>query len=126
MAIGMSYDQFWNGDYEAAKMYREAYKLKADEDNYKAWLHGRYIYEAIGAWVPLQRAFSKAKKPGDYPKEPYGISHKHMTEEEIEDAKHKKEDGQFLAFMAEWTNAVNKKFEAKGAEKVEQCSDSGN
>lgn len=121
MAIGMSYDEFWNGDYEAARMYREAYRLRADEANYQAWLHGRYIYEAIGAWVPLQRAFSKAKKPGDYPKEPYGYqaNKRHMTEEEIEDAKHKKEDGQFLAFMAEWTNAVNKKFETKEAEQSE-------
>ena len=126
MAIGMSYEEFWNGDYEAAKMYREAYFLKTDERNFQAWLQGRYIYEAIGAWVPLQRAFSKAKKPGDYPSEPYGMAHKELTEEEKEDAKHKKDDGKFKAFMAEWMNAVNRKFEDKAGEQVGRSKDSGN
>lgn len=40
-----------------------AYQNKIDNQNYEAWLHGRYVLESIAA------CFGKNSK---YPKQPYG------------------------------------------------------
>lgn len=79
MQYGMTYDEFWNGDTASHRMYRESYRLKVREANEMAWLQGRYVYDAIGAMVPVLRALSKAKKPGEYPKHPYDL----FTEDRI-------------------------------------------
>jgi len=71
MAIGMTYEQFWNGDNELPRMYRKAYELKMREANQLAWLQGAYVYEAIALLAPALRAFSKGKAR-DYPDKPFG------------------------------------------------------
>lgn len=72
MAIGMSYDEFWNGEPEMAKYYREANALRQKEKDYDLWLQGRYIYDALCAVSPILHAFAKnGTEPADYLKEPY-------------------------------------------------------
>ena len=55
MAMGVSYDEFWHGDYTKLKYYREAYKLKAKMNNSEAWLQGMYFYDAVS--TALNNAF---------------------------------------------------------------------
>ena len=55
--MGMSYEQYWDGNPGLAVVYREAYKLKREIANEQAWLQGLYIYDAFA--VCLANAFAK-------------------------------------------------------------------
>ena len=76
MSIGMSYDEFWNGDVSMVKAYRKAYELREKRRNQELWLQGMYVYEALCDASPLFRFTMKkgAIKPEPYVKEPYPIS----------------------------------------------------
>lgn len=58
MAMGMSYDEFWDAPPRRAIAYREAYKLKRMADNELAWLNGIYTFDAFA--VCLANAFAKS------------------------------------------------------------------
>ena len=62
MAMGMSYEQFWDGHPHLAVAYRKAYKLKREIENEQAWLQGLYMFDAFA--VCLANVFAKrgAKK----------------------------------------------------------------
>jgi hypothetical protein len=76
LSIGVTYEQYWYGVPEIAKMYREAHKLRRKRTNEELWLNGIYMAEAITATVG--NMFSKQKY--EYPTEP-----KPITEAEIEE-----------------------------------------
>lgn len=77
LAIGMSYDQFWNEDCLLTKYYREAYELKKKLKNEELWLQGMYFYEALCDVSPVLHAFAKkGTKPIKYPSEPYPLNEK--------------------------------------------------
>ena len=61
LAMGMTYEQYWDGDVSAHKAYRRAKKLRTIEINANAWLQGMYIYEALLDVGQYTKAFSKAK-----------------------------------------------------------------
>ena len=93
MSIGMSYDEFWNGDVLAVKAYRKAYELQEKRRNQELWLQGMYFYEALCDASPLFR-FSMKKgtiKPEPYPKEPYPITASDVREREEREARIKEE-----------------------------------
>lgn len=73
IAMGMTYEQFWDGDNEIPKMIRKAYEKQQDAKNREFWLQGMYFYEALCDVAPILRAFSKAKRPSPYAKEPYKL-----------------------------------------------------
>lgn len=73
MSYGMTYDEFWHGDVRAHRMYKKAHETKVTEQNTLNWILGSYVYQAIGAWSPILRAFSKARKPGEYLEHPFDI-----------------------------------------------------
>lgn len=64
MAMGMTPEQFWNGDTANFAAYREAYKVRNLKANEDAWLIGFYMLNALAATAPL------AKRRPEYPKEP--------------------------------------------------------
>ena len=51
LAMGMSYDQYWNQDSSLVKSYRKAFtmtqKWKYQEIDNAAWLNGRYVYLSL-------------------------------------------------------------------------------
>lgn len=78
LAMGMTPEEYWHGDVWLVKHYRKAQEIKNEEVNANAWLHGRYVYDAL--CVSLVNAFDgKGKK---YP-EPYNLHPKPKTAEEI-------------------------------------------
>ena len=102
MSIGMSYDEFWNGDVSAAKAYREADELREKRRNFELWLQGSYFFEALCDASPLFR-FSMKKgsiKPEPYVKEPYPITAAEVRERKEREARAKEERlrAQFTAF----------------------------
>lgn len=47
LAMGMSYEQFWDGEADMVISYRKAYELRQQEINNNAWLNGLYIWRAL-------------------------------------------------------------------------------
>ena len=93
MSIGMTYDEFWNGDVSLVEVYREAQELRDRRQNQSLWLQGMYIYEALCDASPLFR-FSMKKgmvKPEPYVKEPYPITAAEVREREEREARKREE-----------------------------------
>lgn len=104
MAMGMSYEEFWDKDVRLVEFYRKAERIKEKRRNEELWLQGAYIYEALCCASPLFRtSFSrKAVKPEPYAKEPYPITELEMRERKEREAKQKEErlKAEFQAFVA--------------------------
>lgn len=112
LSIGMSYDEFWNGDPELAVYYRKAEEIRNQRKNQELWLQGMYIYDALCDVAPILHAFGKkGTRARPYPKEPYPI-----TEKDTKSAKELKERTTYKkgrARMEAWMARTNKKFEGK-------------
>lgn len=109
MSIGMSYDDFWNGDVEMVKAYRKANELADKRRNFELWLQGSYFYEALCDASPLFR-FSMKKgsiKPEPYVKEPYPITAAEVREREERERKKKVE--RLKAEFARFAEQIQKK-----------------
>ena len=93
MSIGMSYDDFWNGDVSMVKAYRKAYELQEKRRNQELWLQGMYFYEALCDASPLFRFTMKKGtiKPEPYVKEPFPITAAEVREREEREARKKEE-----------------------------------
>ena len=70
MSIGMSYDEFWEGDAVLPKYYREAYEHRNTQRNQDFWMQGLYVYEAVSVVVgnALRKKGAKAE---NYPDKPH-------------------------------------------------------
>ena len=72
LALGMTYDQFWEQDSDLVKYYRKAQEIRFEEQNRLAWLQGMYVYEAIADIAPILHAFAKkGTKARKYSEKPY-------------------------------------------------------
>lgn len=113
ISIGMTYDQFWNQDSTMVIAYRRAHEMKLEEDNFRMWLQGRYVYDALCCVAPIFRAFSKAKKPIDYHDQPFMLK---TTYSEMRKKQQEQDSDQKARAMLEsFAVSFNKKFlEKKG------------
>lgn len=76
LAMGMSYDEYWNKDSTLVIAYRKAYQMRRDNRNFEMWLQGRYIYDAIAALSSILRT-SLSKQPikaEKYVERPYPLT----------------------------------------------------
>lgn len=88
LAMGMTSAEFWEQDPALVLYYREAHKLKFEEQNRMAWLQGRYIYDALCAASPLFHDLAKrGTTAAPYYEEP--IKFYQSERERIEDEKEK-------------------------------------
>lgn len=88
MSLGMSREEFWDGDISATYDYLEAQRYKDKKQNENAWLCGMYTFHALS--VICANLFSKnANKSVEYPNEPYKI---YLTEKEMEIERKKQEE----------------------------------
>lgn len=97
--MGVSYDEYWNGDYKKLPFYRKAYALKRKEKNFDLWLEGVYILRAIGSILP------GSEEP--YPSEPLPL-----TEDDVkasEERQKRKEIDNAKAYMETMMHNINKK-----------------
>lgn len=95
LAIGMTVDEYWNGDPSLCKAFRKADEIRRERMNYESWLQGAYVYEALCGASPLFNAMSKRGKPFPYAKKPYEFKkpekQKTNAEAEREEAKIQKD-----------------------------------
>ena len=113
MSLGMTPDEFWQGDPQLAKWYRESYRIRRDRKNQEMWIQGMYIYEALCDASPLFRFSTKrAIKPVPYPKEPYQFSYGDKKEDQEKSDKRLMEKGKQR--MENFMLAVNAKYKKGG------------
>lgn len=103
MSIGMTYDEFWNGDVSMVKAYRKAYELREKRRNQEFWMQGMYFYEALCDASPLFRFTMQRRSihPEPYIKEPFPITEAEVREREEREARKKEErlKAEFTAFV---------------------------
>lgn len=114
MSIGMSYQDYWDGDCEMVIPYRKAAELDKERQNTYLWLQGMYFYNALLCASPVLNALSKDKKPRPYLEEPIPITRKYA--EKQEDDREKKQFEENLNAMDRFMAEINKKFEKGGEE----------
>lgn len=124
LAMGMTYEQYWDGDVCAHKAYLKAYRINLNKENQLLWLQGAYIYDALIAVTPYIKAFSKSK-PNPYRKEPFDLFEKQRKEREEREAKERYE--RIKAGVAAFAKAQKARKErlAKESEEQEVSADAG-
>lgn len=87
MAMGMTYDEYWNGSSERTRAYRESWELKRRQINQQMWMQGLYMVRALNATVGNMLSDKSTKIT--YPEEPFPMSQQEREEQE-ERAKRRK------------------------------------
>lgn len=84
LSIGMTYDQYWYGDYTMLIHYHNAEKIRQRKRNNEMWVQGMYIYHAVGDLVPIINPFSKEHRAKPYLKQPIPLTQEEQEEQERE------------------------------------------
>ena len=102
MSIGMTYDEFWEGDAVLPKYYREAHEYRNTQKNQELWMQGLYIHEAVG--IVIGNAFrKKGAKVEKYPDKPYPITKlEQKYEQEQKELKEKQNREKAKAIFSAW------------------------
>ncbi len=112
LSIGMTPEQYWDGDSQLAKYYRKADELNRQHKNQELWLQGMYIYEALCDVAPIFHAFAKrGTKPTPYTDHPYLITTKEREGEKK--LQEKRERDKARRYMEAQMAKLNKRFESK-------------
>lgn len=83
LAMGMTPEQFWDGDPDLARYYRKAEEIRNEKRNQELWLQGLYIYEALCDASPIFHSFAKkGTKPRPYAERPYSLTDKERKKEQ--------------------------------------------
>ena len=110
LSIGMTAEQFWDGDCTLPKYYRQADELRIERMNQELWLQGLYVYEAICDVAPILQAMAKkGTKARPYTEQPYAITEKQRRREAEEKERMVANKGR--RFMEQLMKANNKRFE---------------
>ena len=111
LSIGMTPEQYWDGDPTLALYYRKAEEMRQKRKNEELWLQGVYIYEALCDVAPIFHAFAKrGTKPVPYPDHPYSITNKEREAEK--ERKVKREQEKAKQYMLGKMAKINKRFES--------------
>lgn len=115
MAIGMSPEQYWDGDASLPKYYRKAEEIRNEKRNQELWLQGMYIYEALCDVAPILQAFAKkGTKPRPYSTAPYPLTEK--AQDRDREAKEKALMAKGKRVMEAFMASTNKRFAAQQEE----------
>lgn len=82
MAMGMSYEEYWQGPAWLAKAYRDAFEIKRKQEEWARWRQGAYVFNAILCAAPVIKPFVKDAKPGNYPEEPWPLTEEEAREQQ--------------------------------------------
>ena len=111
LSIGMTPEQYWDGDPALAKYYRKAHELQRKRRNEDLWLQGMYIYEALCDVSPIMNGFAKkGTKPHPYSDRPYSITNEDRKEERKQQEQRDREKAK--QYMLSKMAKINKRFES--------------
>lgn len=110
LAIGMTYELYWESDPQLVIAYRKADKLKRQRDNEGQWWQGLYIYNALCCVAPIFRDFGKkGTKAHPYPETPYAIDRKQR--EVAQETRERRNVEAGKRYMEGFMAKFNKRFE---------------
>lgn len=124
LAIGMSAEEYWDGEAWLVKSYREAYRIRMENENRvadrDAWRIGEYIRQALVSVPITVNGFApKGRKLSEYPEKPMMAI---AEEREREENEKKKQDNQqqlaqamFQAFVEKMNKGIKKRLEQEKA-----------
>lgn len=95
LVMGMTYEQFWEGEASLVRAYRKADNIRRKRMNEELWLSGIYVAEALTSTVG--NMFSKGNKH-NYPSEPFPL-----TEDEILERKEREHKARMERIKASFT-----------------------
>lgn len=101
----MSYQDFWDGDPDMVRFYRDKHRHEMERRNTELWLQGAYVYEAILSAMPAFNFFGKKRKPVPYRDEPMPLTG--GEKKKSEDRKAEKQLNAGKQFVEAWAAAVN-------------------
>jgi hypothetical protein len=101
LSIGMTYEQYWDGDNELPRYYRKAEKMRQEQNNHNAWLNGLYVFDAVmSAMSHMNKNKSDHK---NYAEKPYDFTPK-KEENKVE------AEAQAESWLKSWVAATQKMF----------------
>ena len=99
MAMGMTYDEFWDGEYGTKRACRKAYRIRMENEQRLAdrnnWYMGQYIMSALAASALRVAGLNTKGGMPDYVSKPFLERYEEQQKEEA--VKRKQEDQQKLA-----------------------------
>lgn len=111
LAIGMTYDLYWNEDPQIAIAYRKADKLRRQRTNEDQWWQGMYIYNALCCVAPIFHDLAKkGTKAHPYPDTPYAIDKKQQeVHEEVKEQRNAESGKRYMeGFMVMFNRRFDK------------------
>ena len=111
LSIGMTSEQYWDGDPSLAKYYRKSDEIRRERLNQELWLQGMYIYDALCDVAPVLQAFAKkGTKPNPYPDHPYALTDRDREAERK--LREKRDREKAKRYMEAKMAAINKRFKS--------------
>ena len=111
LSIGMTPEQYWDGDPSLVKYYRKSDEISRERRNQELWLQGMYIYEALCDVAPVLHAFAKrGTKPAPYSDHPYALTKRERADEQK--LREKREREKAKRYMEAKMAAINKRFKS--------------
>ena len=116
MSIGMTYEEYWDGDNCMTKYYREKFQLEQERMNRDLWLQGAYIYEALLDASPVFNPLSVKKKPLPYRENPVPLTERESKRLEELNKQKMMENGReaMRMMMVEFNRQFEEKLEKGG------------
>lgn len=103
MSMGMSYNEYWDGDNDAPKYYIKANEYEVRKKNEALWVQGRYFYDALCCAYPLYSW--SPQEPIEYLSTPYGVDK--QTSEEYQRQREEKHYSNNKAKFLNMMNQIN-------------------
>lgn len=120
MVMGMSAEEFWDGEPWLTKAYRKAYRIRVENEermaDRNAWRLGQYIRHALVSVPITVNGFApKGHHLQDYPEKPMTMIAEEQKREEVrkkqEDNKQQMAQAMFHAFAEKMNKNIRKRLE---------------
>lgn len=120
MSIGVTYEEFWYGDFAICKYARQAEKLRRKKANQEMWWNAIYMFRTMLDVAPAFRDFGDGKKTkiSFSTEQPFPMDK--QESEEIEKAKREREQEEFLARMMCYAQSHNLALKQDGQKETEK------
>lgn len=113
LVMGMSAEEYWDGEPWLARSYREAYRIRMENQNRiadrDAWRMGEYIRNALASVPIVVNGFvPKGHTMHDYPEKPMMMQAEERKLEENEKKKQENQQQLAQAMFQAFTEKINK------------------
>ena len=131
LAMGMTWDEFWDGEYGTKRAFRKAYRIRMENEQKLAdrnnWYMGQYLISALQC-VPLLVAGLNVKrttKLPSYPEQPFLEKFEKQQKEEVRKRKEEDQSKMAMALFQAMTLKFNKNIERRLEKEKQKATDTG-